>query len=190
MFLPKFSEENSREIDLYASLCFTFKIPYFIYFYIISTTTVLYSIFIFSFIVEIVFFFFLFECLLYVWASYFCSPFNVRRVMGAIIITSIEYVEKSWPSQESNPVPLGPKSSALTIRPRREPLIVFYVQPSEFWSLFKVRRYVIRCIKHDIVIWHCFELLMRLSYYIHPWYGKKLLVSHGDRTHVLPYVSR
>ena len=31
---------------------------------------------------------------------------------------------------------------------------------------------------------------MRLSYYIHPGHGKYILVSHGDRTWVLPNVSR
>ena len=31
---------------------------------------------------------------------------------------------------------------------------------------------------------------MRLSYYIHPRYGKKFLCSHGDRTAVFPIASR
>ena len=36
----------------------------------------------------------------------------------------------------------------------------------------------------------CSKLIMKLVYYIHPGYGKKFLVSHRDRTRVLPNVSR
>ena len=42
----------------------------------------------------------------------------------------------------------------------------FYVRPSDFCSLFKVR-HVIGCINNDIVVGLWSELLMRLSYYIH-----------------------
>ena len=37
----------------------------------------------------------------------------------------------------------------------------------------KVRWHVMGCINHDIVIYICSQLLMRLSYYFHPGYGKK-----------------
>ena len=46
---------------------------------------------------------------------------------------------------------------------------------------FAVRRHVIGCINHDMEVGT--ELLMRLSYYIHLGFGKKLLFgSHGNRT--------
>ena len=50
-----------------------------------------------------------------------------------------------------------------------------------FCGLLKVRWDVIGCINHDIVMVLCSELLMRWSFYIHPEYGKKFLVSYGDR---------
>ena len=57
-------------------------------------------------------------------------------------------------------------------------LIVFYVRPLYFYSLFKVRRNVIGCINHAIVIDLCSKLLMSLSYYIHLGYGKNIFLSH------------
>ena len=55
----------------------------------------------------------------------------------------------------------------------------FYVRPSDFCSLFKVRRHVIGCINRDIVISLCSELLMMLSYYIHLRFGINLLSHRG-----------
>ena len=52
-------------------------------------------------------------------------------------------------------------------------LVVFIVRPTDFCIVFKVRRHVIGCINHDIVVGLCSELLMRLSYYIHPGCGNK-----------------
>ena len=70
---------------------------------------------------------------------HFCSLFKVRRVVGAKIMTSIEYVEKSWHLRES-------KSSAQPF------LWLFFTSDHQtFCSLFKVRRNVIGCINHDIV---------------------------------------
>ena len=68
-------------------------------------------------------------------------------------------------------------------------LSCFYIRPSAFFSLFKVRWHVIVCINHEIVISLCFKILKSLSYYNHPGYGKKFLVSYGDRTWVLSNVS-
>ena len=46
-------------------------------------------------------------------------------------------------------------------------LVRLFLRPTIrlFCNLFKVRRHVIGCINHDIVIGLCSELLMRLSYY-------------------------
>ena len=55
-------------------------------------------------------------------------------------------------------------------------LIVFKFDHRTSCSLFNVRRHVIGFINHDIaVVGLWFMLLMRLSYYIHLGYGKKLL---------------
>ena len=69
-------------------------------------------------------------------------------------------------------------------------LIVFTSDYQTFCNLFKVRGHFIGCINHDIVIGLCSELLVGLIYYIHPGYGKKCMVSHADRTWVLPNVIR
>ena len=69
-------------------------------------------------------------------------------------------------------------------------LILFYIRPSDFCYQFKGRRHFIGCFNHDIVIGLCSELHLRLSYYIHPRYGNKFLVSRGDRTLFLSNVSR
>ena len=52
--------------------------------------------------------------------------------------------------------------------------IVFYVQPSDFFGLFKVGRHVNVCINYNIIVGLCSELFVRLSYYITVGYGKKL----------------
>ena len=57
----------------------------------------------------------------------------------------------------------------------------FYVRLSEFSSLLKVRRHVIGCINHDIVVGNCSKLPFRLSYYIHLGFGK-VFTSRGNRT--------
>ena len=59
-----------------------------------------------------------------------------------------------------------------------------------FCSLFKVRQHCIECIYHDIVVGICSKLFMRLPYYIHSGYDKKLLSHIGARTEVLLIVSR
>ena len=43
-----------------------------------------------------------------------------------------------------------------------------------FLSLFKVGWHVIGCIVHDNIVVVCSKLFMRLSYYVHQRYGKKL----------------
>ena len=58
-----------------------------------------------------------------------------------------------------------------------------------FAAFFKVRRHVIGCINHDIVVGLFYELYMCLSYYIHLGYGKKALSTHGNRTTVLSIVN-
>ena len=54
-------------------------------------------------------------------------------------------------------------------------LIVFMFDHHTFCSLSRVRRHIIGCINHDIVVCLCSELHIRLSYYIHLGYGKKFL---------------
>ena len=59
--------------------------------------------------------------------------------------------------------------------------VVFFTSDHQtFYSLFKVRQYAMGCINHDIVIGLCSELLMRLSYYNHPGYGKKIGLTWGS----------
>ena len=53
-------------------------------------------------------------------------------------------------------------------------LIAFTSDHHTFSSLFKVRWHAIGCVTHDIVVGLYSELFMRLSYYIHQGYGKKL----------------
>ena len=60
----------------------------------------------------------LFECLFYVRETDFSSLFKVRHVMGALIMTSIDSVEKSRLLRVSNQEPLDHELSSLTIRPR------------------------------------------------------------------------
>ena len=55
-------------------------------------------------------------------------------------------------------------------------LIVFTSDHQTFSSSFKGRWHVIGSINHNIVMGLCSELLMRLSYYIDPGYGKTFLV--------------
>ena len=49
----------------------------------------------------------------------------------------------------------------------------FYIRPSAFCSLFKIRRNVIECINNDIVVGLYSKLFMRLSYYIHLGYVRQ-----------------
>ena len=49
-----------------------------------------------------------------------------------------------------------------------------------FCSLFKVRRHVIGCINHDIVVGLCSDLLIRSSYYIHLRYVKSFCLTQGS----------
>ena len=58
-------------------------------------------------------------------------------------------------------------------------LIVFTANHQTLWSLFKVRRDVIGCIDHVIVVGLWYEILLRLSYYIHLGYSKKLSTHLG-----------
>ena len=53
-------------------------------------------------------------------------------------------------------------------------LIVFMSDHQTFCSLFNVRRHVIGCINHEIVVHLCSAIFMRLSYYIHLGFGEKL----------------
>ena len=62
-------------------------------------------------------FFCLFQCLSYVCPSDFTVCFKVRHVMGAFIMTSIEFILKKIISRELNLGLLGQESSALTILP-------------------------------------------------------------------------
>ena len=60
----------------------------------------------------------LFECLFYVRSTDFSSLFKVRIVMGALIVTSIEHIEKSFRgTQVSNQGPLNHMPAALNILP-------------------------------------------------------------------------
>ena len=68
--------------------------------------------------------------------------------------------------------------------------IVFTSDHHTFFSLLKVRRHVIGCINHNIVVAHCSELLMRLSICIHLRIWKKLKVSHRDRTRQIRLASK
>ena len=82
----------------------------------------------------------------------------------------------------------------------------YYIFPSRIWQkaclnacLMSDRQTFVRsiqgrtchgCISHYIVVGLCSEVLMILFYYIHLGFGKKFVSSHGDRTTVLPIVSR
>ena len=52
-------------------------------------------------------------------------------------------------------------------------LIVFTSDHQTFCIQFKVRQHFIGCINHYIVVGLFFDLFLRLSYYVHPGYGKK-----------------
>ena len=58
-------------------------------------------------------------------------------------------------------------------------LIVFTSDYHTFCSRFKVKRHVIGCTNHDIVVGLCSDIFMRLSYYIHLGYGKKFSARMG-----------
>ena len=57
---------------------------------------------------------------------------------------------------------------------------LLFVRPSDFFSLFKVRRHVIGCINHDIVFGFCTILFMTLPYYILLGYGKNFWLTWGS----------
>ena len=52
--------------------------------------------------------------------------------------------------------------------------IIFTSDHQTFCGLFESQTACHQCINHDIVIGLCSELVMRLFYYIHPGYGKKI----------------
>ena len=68
---------------------------------------------------------------------------------------------------------------ALAVRNRVFVLIFFTSDKTYFCSLFKVRRHVLECMNNEIVVGLCSEPLMRLSYYIHLGYCKKLSYHMG-----------
>ena len=58
----------------------------------------------------------------------FCSLFKMRYVLGALIMTFIKYMEKSFRlSGESNLGPLGLELPAWTIWPRWQPCYVIEI---------------------------------------------------------------
>ena len=105
-------------------------------------------------------------CFFNVRPSDFCNLFKVRHVMGALIMTAIEYTEKSFI------VGIEPGPSRTGVVCFNHSTIFLRPTIRLFTVVFKVRHVMgALCINHDIVVGLWSQLLIRLSYCIHRIYG-------------------